>query len=204
MKTDKSSPIHVSLFVLCWILASLLLYPLVIGPVMFAYRLVVNHLLPAEALVQTFNRFGAPWYYEFDLLAAMFIAFTAATALVQHAMFVRVLRVHVRYWWLATLIGGWVGTFLMIRLELDAPFYMLPWFAALSLAQWWTIRRMTRYAFLWVVAHCALSLLFPIWGEGLALIARWCVAMLIYAVAILLVIERLAQNARWDKAKQHA
>jgi hypothetical protein len=134
----------------------------------------------------------------------MFVAFTAATALVQHLMLARVLHVQVRYWWMATLIGGWLGTFLMIRLNLDAPFYMLPWFAALSIAQWWTIRRLAKRAWLWIVAHCALSLLFPIWGEGLSLIAHWCIAMLIYAFAILLVIERLAQNARWDKAKQQA
>ena len=202
MEKAKPYPIQTSLFVLCWVLASLLLYPLVIIAVMLAYRLVVNQLPLTAAVAATWNRFGAPWYSESDLLAMMFVAFTLAVALVQQGMFVRLLRLRVRHWVWATIIGGWVGTFLMINLDLQAPFYMLPWFAALSIAQWWTIRQSAARAWLWVIAHTALSLLFPIWGRGLPLIAHWCIAMLVYAVSILLVIERLAQNARWDKAKQ--
>lgn len=201
---EKSKPVQINVFVLCWVLAALLLYPLVVIIVMLAYRLTVNQLPLAEAFPAVFERFGSPWYYEFDLLAAMFVVFTAAMALVQQSLFARLLHVTIRHWVLATLIGGWVGTFLMITLKLNAPFYMLPWFAALSLAQWWTIRRTAARAWLWIVAHVAVSVLFPIWGTGLPLIARWCVAMLIYAASILLVMERLAQNARWDKAKHKA
>ncbi len=200
---SKPQSPNIRAFILGWLLAALLLYPLVITPIMFLYRLITEQLPLLEAIEQTFSRYGSPWHGgQTDLLALMFFGFTLATAVVQNWLLARVLHIHLHRWWLFTVIGGFIGTLLMIAFFLPDPLYMLPWFAALSIAQWWTIRHIAAHAWLWVAAHSALSLLFPLYGEGIEIIARWCVAMLIYAGAMLLVIQELAQHARLDKVKQ--
>lgn len=203
MNKPKSTSPNIRMFILGWLLAALLLYPLVITPILFVYRLIVEKLPLMAAIEQTFSRYGSPWYGgQTDLLAWMFFGFTMAMAFVQHWLFAHVLHVRLNRWWLFTIIGGFIGTGLMIALQLPNPLYMLPWFALLSIAQWWTIRHLAAHAWLWIAAHSALSLLFPLYGEGIEIIARWCVAMLIYAAAMLLVIQELAQHARLDKVKQ--
>jgi hypothetical protein len=205
MKTTAPTILRVRTFILCWLLAALLLYPLVVAPIIAAYRLVVDQV-PLDQLMEHLWEavqwgFWSAWHHEPDLLAVLLGGFTLAMALVQNALFIRLLQVRLPHWIPLTIAGGGVGIAAMIALNLPEPFYVLPWFALLGAAQAYSLRRLTAQWWLWIIAHAALSLLFPLVGSGLALLAKWCIALLIYAVTLLMVMERLALHARTDKLK---
>jgi hypothetical protein len=205
MSNSTLRPMRIRQFLLCWITSSLLLFPIVIVPTLILIVLIDPQFSTADLTVSRLSyiySYMAWWEgnYINDLLMAVF---SVAIAFAQTWMFQHFLYIRVHYWLWLTIIGGGIGALLMGLLESPMPLEMTPWFLCLSLAQWWTIRKMVKYGWLWVLAHVGVSFFFPAYGNSTFMVLlHWTYATLIYAGATLIVLYQLAQNARIDKLKQ--
>jgi hypothetical protein len=186
MEKIKAKPMQISTFLLAWMLAVYLLWPLLIIPTTIAiYVLSPN----------TYGSLEHIYWVGADNKAIFVATFSIAMGLVQAWMFRRLLYVQIRHWALATIVGGLLGTLVMRQVQWDIPFEMLPWFVGVGFAQWWLLRARAKNAWLWVLAHLCLSLFFPIYAETWQLVvAKWLIATSVYGIGSLLVLRQLGKE----------
>jgi hypothetical protein len=194
MSQSTAQPMHIRQFLVCWIGAAYLLWPLMIIPTVLGVVLLDSRY--------TVNDWSYVYWSSTSIKAVNVAVFTFAVAVVQAWMFRRLLHIRIRHWRLLTIAGGCLGALVMGLLDLKIPFEMLPWFIGISVAQWWAIHKMVKNSWIWILAHLALSLFFPIYGQTVYIIVmRWMFATTIYGATTLVVLYQLAQDARIDKVK---
>lgn len=188
MEKLKAKPMQIPQFLLFWMLAVYLLWPLLIIPTTAAI-----YLLPPYS---PYENLDSIYWVGFDNKAIMLASFTVAMAFVQARLFRRLLYLNIQHWIPATIIGGLIGTTLMWFLRWDTPFEMLTWFLGISLAQFWLIRHRAKNAWLWIFAHLCLSLFFPIYAnEWPIVVLKWLVSSSSYAIGTLLVLRELGKES---------
>lgn len=188
----KAKPMQIKSFLLFWLLAIYLLWPLLIIPVSLAI-----YILPPYYEWEWID-----WGYQciywcgMDNKAIQVAAFTIAMAFVQEWMFKRFLYLRIPYWRLGTIVGGLLGTLAMWLLRWNPPFEMFAWFLGISIAQYLLLRSWTKNAWLWLLAQLALSVFFPIYAdEWWLVVGKWLVSTSAYATATLLVLRELGKSA---------